>query len=380
MGNRFVAASSRPVFSVKQFLRDSSDNSIKYRPESGKKHFVYIPYITCKDENGNDVKSIVAISKHVHEMTPAPGKYDASICLKGTEIKDENGNLINDGTCPFCDRVTDSWNIYNFELNRAVERAEKQGMTGQALEDYKKSCKSNFGRNLKIKAGKSYIYLLIAQYKMTAGNQPEIGPDGLPAFELKIMKLSEKSIQKIQQPFDNSGLQLEGSEAVFSYDVDDSPMRVAGSRTVSPIFQNTFISRYPGLKDAIDAAVAKWDWEGIESAFREWTPISTEAAKKKCDEIFADWDAYQADPSKGYLGSDAVDKTSNPSLTGPTSTPNAPTNVNVQLGGGNVPQGQAEQSQGVQMPGFGGFGGFGNGGNSNPQVDPNALFNSGMPR
>lgn len=388
MSSNFLKAAMKPVTSVKTFLRDSADNSIKYKPESGKKHIVYIPF--TQDPTTGE-KSIIAIANPVHSLTPGPNKYEAFICQNGIESQDENGNIINDGSCPFCDRLTSSWDIYKFKMEKAKQRLEAQGYSGEELDNQMKAHSKVYNSEREVKEADPYIYMLIAQYKLGEMDRVEIGPDGLPVFELKVMKLSDKAIAKIQETLDNSNVEFEGSEVAFKYKAEENRMLVAGSRTVSPILQGRYIDKYPMLLNAINAAVSKWTWEGIEKAFREWTPCSTANAKKKCDDLFRAWDAYCADPSVGFLESSAGQNPTQPALETKT---NAPVGVNVPLGdsangmpmpGMSVPNQQAAPQPGfgnpqggfgMPQPGFGGqMNGFGQG-----MPDPSAVFSGGAPQ
>lgn len=397
MSNNFLKSAMKPVTSVKTFLRESADNSIKYKPESGKKHIVYIPFTV--DDEGN--KSIIAIANSVHSLTPGPNKYEAYVCQNGIEAQDGDGNVVNDGSCPFCDRINSSWEIYKFKMEKAKKRLEAQGYTGADLDEQMKVQSRVFNSEREVKEADPYIYMLIAQYKLGEMDRVEIGPDGLPVFELKVMKLSDKAIAKIQETLDNSNVEFEGSEVAFKYKVEDNRMLVAGSRTVSPILQGRYIDKYPGLLNAINAAVSKWSWEGIEKAFREWTPCSTVNAKKKCDDIFKAWDAYCADPSVGFLESGSGMAATQPAL---ETKANSPVGVNMQIGdnanmampGMSTPNQQTAAApqpgfgnpqagfgQGMPTPGFGqaGFGqgmptpGFGQG-----MPDPSSVFSGGAPK
>lgn len=351
--NGFIKAANKPVESIASFLRDSADNSIKYKPESGKKHLVYFPYREVQDENGNVVKSVIAMRGDVHELVPKPNDYDACVCMHGIVIKAEDGTLLNDGSCPYCDRVNDSYEIFKYKSKVAEDKAKARGLTGTELEETIKDARRRFMRETPVGKAKPYLYMLIVQYKLNAQDNPEIGPDGLPVFELKVMKLSDKGITKIQETFQNSGIALEGSEAVFKYQVQDNAMLVAGSRTVSPVFQGKLMDKYPGLKNAIKAAVDKWDWDGLGNAFKEWKGKSVAEAKAQCDTIFKAWDDFQKDPSVGYLSDESKTGT-NPALPGAT----APVNTPVQT---NTPVGQTTPQMGFGGAGFGG-------------VDPNAAF------
>lgn len=358
MASNFLKAAMRPVSNVNSFLRDSADNSVKYKPESGKKHHLYIPYSDENDERGEIVKSIIAMSGAIHELAPAPDKYEAHVCLE---------QLFGPGECPYCDNVGKSWDIYRYKMDTAKARAEQGGMNGAMLDDYLKKCSQTYGSERKVKTAKPYIYQLVVQYKLGADNKPEIGPDGLPAFELKVMKLSDKGIGKIQQTFENANMEYEGAEVIFKYEQKDNPMLVAGSRTITPVFQGKLVDTYPALKGAIDAAVSKWSWEGIQKAFREWAEYDKEQALAKCEEMFHTWDEYVKNPAVGYLEDAKQTQTNNPALE-QKAQPNQPVPTNMELGGQAAPNGFGGQVGG-QAPQMG-FGGM---------PDPNAIFGGGGP-
>lgn len=374
--NSFMKAAMRPVSSVKTFLRNSADNSIKYKAEPDRKHLLYIPFVVSTDENGEESRNIIAIDAKVHGLTPGADKYEAYICQMGLEAQDDDGNITNDGTCPFCDRVSAAWDIYRFKMNKDKERFEKFGYTGKDLDTQLKSSSTKHSSEREVKEADPYIYLLVVQYKLGSDDRPEIGPDGLPVFELKVVKLSDKSIKKIQETFDNSNLQFEGAEVAFKYANESDIRLLANSRTVSPIVNGRLIDTYPKLIDAINAAVSKWDWSGLERAFREWTPITTAAARAKCDNLFKAWDAYCADPNVGFLSTSSGAPAGNPAL---EQKPNTPVNTNMSIGTGQVGMG------GVALPGMNtpngqtnaGMG-FGNGMMNMP--DPSAVFGGGAPR
>ena len=84
----FLSAAAKKQTDVRSFLRDAAgSNSIKYTPEKGAKHLLYIPYRVedVVDENGNHspMNRIIAISGAVHEWNGIDGKYRATVCMKG---------------------------------------------------------------------------------------------------------------------------------------------------------------------------------------------------------------------------------------------------------------------------------------------------------
>lgn len=309
MVNSFAKAARRPVTSVKAFLKDSAESTIKYTAEANKKHLVYIPHklqpVHHEDGTETEEDQIVAIWGKVHEMAPQAGKYEATMCLKDVLRTDsETGEVLNDGTCPYCERKDDAWAIRNWRVEQEEAACTK---TGEDRESYMKATRSRFASERKVREVKEYLYLLLVKFKMQADDKtPVLGEDGLPEFELKVAKMSKGRIDKIQQTVENSGSVLEGSELIFSYPPETEMMRVVGQSTASPVFEKRMLTnQFPKLLDKINAEVAKFTWDGIEKAFKEWEGSTVTQATKKCNEMFHAWDEYieklKTDPNAKYL-------------------------------------------------------------------------------
>jgi hypothetical protein len=303
----FLTSASRQVVDVRSFLRDSAGgNSIKYTAVSGENHHIFIPYSLTQvaDEAGNmrQVKQIIAIQGNVHEWTSADNKYRATICLKDVVRKGEDGTVLNDGTCPFCARVSDAWEIYKY---RKAAEEENCKLTGDARKSHMEKVNTNFADERKAKDARPYIYLLIVKFR-TDANNGAILEDGLPAYDLKVMKLSASRVEKIQTQLTNSGIELAGAELMFGYPKNDDRRLVVTQSTTSPIFPtNQNIVKYPGLLDKINNDIAKFSWEGIEKSFSEWSGMTSIEAKNTTDALFEKWDEYQAEikvnPQAKYL-------------------------------------------------------------------------------
>ena len=130
----FLESASKKATDVREFLKESANsNSLKYKAEKGQKHFIYIPYVIVQslDEEGQAVntKSLIAISGKSHDWNTSDGKYKTTICLKDVVREGENGVMLNDGSCPFCDRKDDGWDIHNYRM----AQEEKCGKVGEEL-------------------------------------------------------------------------------------------------------------------------------------------------------------------------------------------------------------------------------------------------------
>lgn len=299
MASSFLSTASKKVTDVRGFLRDAAGgNSIKYVAEKGTKHLLYIPFnsATETDEAGNEVavKQLIAISGNVHEWTSADGKYKASVCLKNVVRKADDGEtLLNDGTCPFCDRVSDAWDIFRYR--KELEEANCK-LTGEDRKKHLEKSTGTFADERKAKDAKTYMYILVVKYRQDANGNIVLGSDGLPEYDLKVMKLSQSRVDKIQQQVANAGAELPGSELMFEYpNTDDRRLQVSQS-TTAPVFPNNMmVSKYPALANKINEDVNKFDWEGIEKSFPEWNGMTVTEAKSITDALFEQWDKYKTD-------------------------------------------------------------------------------------
>lgn len=305
----FLKSASKQVTDVRSYLRDSAGgNSIKYVAEKGAKHIIYIPFTaTTQVEPATSaevtVRQLCAISGGVHEWSTQDGKFKATVCLSGVVRKDDAGNVINDGTCPFCDRVSDAWDIYRYR--KELEEATCQ-LTGEQRKTHLDKTFRTFGDEKKAKEVRNYMYILVVKFRLNESGNPVVGSDGLPEYELKVMKLSASRVEKIQQQVANSGSELPDSELIFEYpNVDDRRLLVSQS-TTAPVFPNNrLVAKYPNLMNKINEDVSKFEWEGIDKSFPEWAGMSSEAAKTTVDSMFEQWDKYKKEltvnPQAKYL-------------------------------------------------------------------------------
>ena len=318
MANAFLQLGKRRS-DIKEFLKEASaSNSIKYRAEKNKSHVILFPSIMVEDENGNMVPGVNSRSARVHEWE-YDGKFASTVCAEGMAITDDNGNLITDGTCPFCDRIQSSWDIFNWRVDYEKEHC---GKTGKELEDHIKSVKTRYNSERKLRDTKDYIYILVVQFNTDDRRNPVLDDQGIPTYELKIMRLSSKQISDIQTAMDNNGIQLAGSEIVFSYGSQDNMMNLVGERTITPVFpDNKITKKYPAVLEKINIDVEKFDWDGIEKAFPEWKVQTTAASKEIVKNMFKLWDDYKAklavDPNAQYMEYMGAGKSvSNPAIGG----------------------------------------------------------------
>lgn len=307
----FLKSASRAVTDVREFLRESAGgNSIKYVPEKGGKHQLFIPYTTVTkidEATGAQAtyKSIIAITGNVHEWTGADGKFKSTMCIKGVVRRDENDPsiVLNNGNCPFCDRVQDAWAIYNYR-KQAEEIACK--LSGESREKHLKAQNKNFLDERKAKETKTYIYILVVKFKYNDNGTPVIGTDNLPEYELKVMKLSDTRVEHLNNQATNSGTELPGAELSFQYPNEEDRRLLVSQSTTTPIFPDARLTvKYPELLNKINTDVAKFEWDGIEKAFPEWEGMTSMEAERLMKDAFEQWDKYniekKSNPMAKYL-------------------------------------------------------------------------------
>ena len=295
----FLKAASRKTTSIERFLKESlEDGGVRYRTERGKRHYLYIPSMETEtlDAEGNvesNNKGIVAISGKVHEWKSPDGSFRATVCLKDVVRNGENGESLNDGSCPFCDTIRESWDIYNYRFELESEKAKRE-KSGADLEKHIEALKGELASERKTKEPRNLIYLLVAMLELSPNNPKEFVIDketGLPEFKLRVMKLTERRVKDIQTQLENSGLDMLESELIISYpDTNDSRLLVIQS-TNSPVFDK-ITEKNKDLKEKINIAVSNFEWAGIEKSFPEWAGMTSREADKIVNDLFSQWRKY----------------------------------------------------------------------------------------
>ncbi len=333
----------RRTKNIVEFLKGvaNSENSIKYKPERGKKHFVYVvgTPVTTTDENGNETTSYdaIALTADVHDWTDGDG-YKSTVCLHDIVRTAEDGTILNTGSCPICENIRKSWDIYKY---RMAEAENNCSLTGEEREKFLESCKHQFVSERKAKEAKSYIYILVALFRTDNTGEPIIDKStGLPEYELKVMKLSSVRAEKIQTQLENSGVDFVGSEIVFEYPDKDDIRLVVSQSTTAPVFSKRMITqRYPEVLNKINETASKFTWEGIEKSFPEWNGMTNAQADSLMEKYFSKWDNYikelEVNPNAKYLEGTTSVAPSTPALETTKDTEGVP-DVNEIFSGLNI--------------------------------------------
>lgn len=317
----FVQAASKKSSNIAEFLKQAgSSNSLKYSAEKNKKHVIYIPYKTTdKVVDGGEttqVKEIVSMYAKVHEWTDPAGRFRASVCLEGVVRDADDGTMINDGSCPICGRIEDGWGIYNARMAREQDTCGKEGAD---LKQYMDDCKGDYSQERKAKEPRDLIYILIAKFTTKEDGTIIMNKDTqLPAYEMKVMKLSSNRAENIQKSIINSGLEFEGCEICFDYPDTDDQRHLTTDCATAPVLRNAITEKYPKVVELIQEDALKFDWEGIEKAFPEWKGMSNTEAIGMMNAMFKQYDEYKAElltnPNAKYLEYSSTHGSANPPL------------------------------------------------------------------
>lgn len=305
-----IALAGARVTDVRQYLKEvSADKSIKYTSEKGAKHHLYYPVVATQiaHEDGSvttEYKPMIMTTK-VHDWNDGNGGYNSCICLDGLIREDKTtGRLLNDGTCPICNRVKDAWDIYHMREEELENTCQLPA--GKPREDFIKKTLEGYRDDLKAKACKDFAYVLLAQFETEKGN-PVIDEDTkLPKYALRVAKYSASRLTKIEQQLSNSGAELGGSEIIIEYKNVDDVRQQVGESTIALVMDNQkFVNMYPGLLEAINKEAETFNFNTIDKAFKEWQGMTTEEATIKMKAQFKRWDEYQealkVNPNAVYL-------------------------------------------------------------------------------
>lgn len=305
------------------FVKESlNQNGVKYVAERKTKHFIYVPYTevpNVSEAGSSTQKAMVGYTAKVHEWYGPDGKYRSTVCLEGIIQEDAQGNIINDGTCPICNRVENAWDIYKHR----IALASANSPTGKPSDADKRAILDE----RKAKAATPYIYMLVAQFKTAQNGAPIINDvTNLPDFELKVMKLSTSRSQKMEKAISTTSGDLLGAEILFDYpDVDDKRQLIMQCVTagIYPQSPKSIVGQYPAVIDEINKAVAAFSWEGIEKSFPEWKGMTVKEANAYMAtqfKKFDDWKkALEVDPNAQYLEyTGTTTATSTPALNVPS--------------------------------------------------------------
>ena len=340
----FFSTACKPVADVRTFLKEAAGNfGLKLSAEKGAIHHIYFPARTVVkyDEAGNAVedKTLCAIAGKVHSLRLPGQKFREVMCLKDIVRTADDGTMINDGSCPFCDRVADSNAIFFYRRDIEDKRCQLQG---DDRKKYLENVSKTLGDEKKVLDERLYMYTIVAKFKDTADGSAVLGKDGLPEYELKVMRLSGSRLQDFEKILKNAGVGIYDAELKIEYPNSDDKRLLVSQSTVSPIFEAAkFVSQYPAVKDKIAKEVEEFNWEGIAKAFPEWEGASVAEALKITSEQFEQWDKYQnelkTNPNALYLEYQTSTAMQNPSLSVAQATNGMMIGNGQQVGGAVMP-------------------------------------------
>lgn len=314
----FFNAAQKPIVSVTDFIKSNTSNGVKYSAVANEMHKLYFPY-----QEINGVKTIIAVAANVHDIHVSPEKYESCVCLSGVVRKDENtGVILNDGTCPFCERLGDAYSIKSYREELALVGVQK---TGKELEDYKNSLSRQYASEMKISKAKPKAYVLVAKFTMDANGNPTLN-NGVPVYELKVMALSTNRLNDFSELFKAAGMDMAGHDLSIKYpNTKDARLLVTQAITMPCFGPTSIVTSYPAVIEKIQAEVKEFNWAVLETSFPEWKGMTNEQATVKCATMFNAWDIYveekKHNPNAKYL--EYSNQTQTPALetSAPVATP-----------------------------------------------------------
>lgn len=289
-----ISRASRRM-SIENFIKDAKKGeSLKYKAEAGKTHLIYFPYEEVEvEENGEvkKIKSLIALSGKLHDWETCAGKYSSTICTAGIVEKDEEGNIINDGSCAICDRVSDAWDIVNYRMALAESKTD---LVGKEREKYLESCKDTYMDSRKARDAREYLYMLVVVFETDKKGNVILDDDDEPEYSLKVMRLSGTRAEKIQTQLDNSGVEMPGAEIKIQYPDEENKMLVVSGSSISAVFPDKYVNKkYLGKLTKMQEEIDNFEFEGLEKYFKEWEGMTTVQTQITVEKLFADWDEFQ---------------------------------------------------------------------------------------
>ena len=287
-------------------------NSIRYSCKANTTDTIIFPY-SVTDVEGVPVRQLYNITAYIHHGISVDGKYKPYMCMEDIIEKDDEGHVIHDGTCPYCDAVNKAWDVANTRIQQEVEKLTlKQGT--EEYDEKVKEIKRNCYNAMKIKERTATIYQLIAVIDHNKNGEITINEvTKLPSFQLKIWKMSASLAEKLNKALTNSGINIEGSVVKIAYPDTKDTRVITSQATFSPQFEGSpacITSKYPGLMDAINKAAAEFKFDTIDRDFVEFKDVSTADAKVSMQLLFEKYDKYleekKTNPNAKYLEDDTA--------------------------------------------------------------------------
>lgn len=286
----------RTIKKVESTIENKRENC-KFKVIPGSRNFFYIPMQTAETVDADGNKTVetqpYAVALDIHEWNDKNGTYHATYCTQ--DLKDET----HSGDCPMCRATSECWDKYRHLMELAEAECERKGLKGKEAEDFMSDAKKKaLSVSLAVKGAKPYLYLLAAQFEKSDTGKTVIDKETkLPKFSLKLLKWSDKRREEVATQFTNSGLTLQGSEIVLQYsDIPKGGDRSMVRLTTTPIFGKAMVTtEYPAIVDAINKAVAEFDFEEeAKKAFIELRDMTDSEAEIAMSDIMQEWRSFTA--------------------------------------------------------------------------------------
>jgi hypothetical protein len=279
---------------ARDVLLESNNATLKYKAVQKATHVVFFPgYLS-------DGELVDSYSVNLHRWGTGR-RTEQCICLDGITTADGEYT----GTCPICERIDDSWEIYNLLKARAEVECT---LVGEARDKALKTASSELIKSRTAQNAEPRTYLPIVRFltnedPKTGRVTPQLGADGLPEFEIKIASYTKFSIEKFTKKleeaelYDDDGnlVPLHGQEFRISYPDNSQAMVLVGQMSVTRLDDSKqYITKYPGVLDKINAEIAEFDFEAaLDRTFPELKDVKPQTLTTKMNQAFLNFDTYK---------------------------------------------------------------------------------------
>ena len=183
------------------------------------------------------------------------GKYQSLIaCTKDT------------GKCPICEKLNDAWAMVNKLADETVselaedkrveakKKVQKEQIALVHSRAFEKALPYLYYVTAKLRdvdlVGKDFTVNETVDYEFSDGSTAEI-----PAFDIKIKRVSVKAFRSLQDEFKAFGMNFEGGITQTIYPNTDDSLALGRDKKVRVIDNDIITDKYPRLQEAIDAEV-----------------------------------------------------------------------------------------------------------------------------
>jgi hypothetical protein len=341
--SNIISSGLKSVVTIKQFVEKK--RGLKFSGVKGEKHIAYYP-------ERPDGKDALALLFNVHEVVGFDGKKKAFVCTKdmvnevpqldaeGKPVLDDKGEPVMvidsklDGTCPICDRVEDSGEVYNHKLEayKMRVREAKPDITEEELNAIigtKNGVRAHYAQQRVASRAVPQVYTVILTAKATGDreNPIELREGGVPDIKIGVRSMlgrsrqegslayPEKLVKGLIDAEDTKAesdssyepreiLHFGGAEVTYDYpNVEEymTMMKTAyDTHKVKLLGSGYFTNRAEVVAEA-KRVLDEFDMESMKEAFPELKDTNVKTMRAMLNQYFSGYDAWKKNGRIGVL-------------------------------------------------------------------------------